>query len=201
MVAVTSVAAAVRDAVFGGGRDRFWRASDFSASRRAVESELSRLSIAGELRRVYQGVYWRGRVTVRGMTTPDRVTVGLVVAGPGSGPAGADAARMCGIAIPAGVPTVVAAPGRAPMPGFELVFRSRPVLRRELGVSPLEVAVLEMFRDAATVAAAGGPDAVLAATELVLADPAVDVGRLAAAAAVERRGVRAALACAGVRVG
>lgn len=66
----SSVMARVRARVRRGG-ERLWRLSDFPAeSPAAVAQALSRLTAAGELRRVGRGLYHRGRATVLGLSKP-----------------------------------------------------------------------------------------------------------------------------------
>ena len=142
-----SVASEVRIKVSTAPVDTFFRCSDFAGSRRAVESALSRLAAEGTLVRVRRGLYWRGKATRFGMTGPSKLDVALVVAGPGSGPAGVSAARMLGLTSQVPGVVEVAVSGRAPEPVAGVRFRSRSFSRRERGLTPLEVALLEVLRD------------------------------------------------------
>src|SRR5438105_3705839 len=97
LVSDGSVAPEVRRRILPS-RDRFWRPEDFDGSPEAVAKALSRLTRAGELRRVRRGLYWRGTPTQLGMAppSPDRF-VHEVIGAPGTGPAGWSAALALGL--------------------------------------------------------------------------------------------------------
>jgi hypothetical protein len=144
-----TVASEVRKRVVKS-RDRFWRPEDFDASPDAVAQSLSRLSRAGELRRVRRGLYWRGTPTRLGMAPPppERLA-GEVVHGPGSGPAGWSAALALGLATQVARREAIAVPARAPrsLSPIRFVSRAAATKRRDERLRPAEVALLEVLRD------------------------------------------------------
>lgn len=131
-------------------RERFWRPEDFAGSPGAVAKALSRLTRAGELRRVRRGLYWRGEPTRLGMAppSPDRL-VPEVVAAAGTGPAGWGAGLALGLSTQVPRHETIAVPGRAPRnPGsVRFVSRAASVKRRDERLRPIEVALFEVLRD------------------------------------------------------
>ncbi|MCY7299545.1 MAG: hypothetical protein LH616_10075 [Ilumatobacteraceae bacterium] len=113
----------------------------------AVEAELSRLVRRGEILRVRKGLYWKGPRTRLGVAAPDPEQVALHVAGRGAGPAGISAAHWLGLTTQVPGRPSVAVPGRAPMPVPGVRFYSRAWKRREVGLTPTEVAAIEVLRD------------------------------------------------------
>ena len=152
-IARASMAAEVRHRALSAAPGSFLRRKDFEGSDRAVESELSRLALAGELTRVRRGIYHRGKPTRFGMTRPSVVEAALAVAGPGSGPAGVSAAHMLGLTTQVAGLVEIAVPGKVPEPMSGVRFRLRPFERRELRLEPIEVAVIEVLRDPIAVEA------------------------------------------------
>lgn len=146
-VTIESTAGAARHQVEHARPGTFLRRRDFGGSDRAVESALSRLTIEGELVRVRRGLYWRGKKTRFGMTHPSPLETAVAVGGPGSGPSGVTAAHFLGLSTQVPATVEVAVPGKAPEPMRDVRFRSRPYSRRERGLTPVEVAVLEVLRD------------------------------------------------------
>lgn len=140
-----SVAAQVRHAVADAERRSFLRARDLEGSRAAVESELSRLAMQGELVRVHKGLYYRP--PARGRRNPPPLEVGLVIGGRGAGPAGVSAARLFGLTTQVPGVETVAVPGRAPAGRDAVRFVARSYTRRELDLNPYEVGLLEVLRD------------------------------------------------------
>jgi hypothetical protein len=130
--------------------DRFWRPEHFEGSPEAVAQALSRMTHAGELRRVRRGLYWRGAPTRLGMAPPPsgRVTA-EVIGGPGIGPAGLSAALSLGLSTQVPRRETMAVPGRAPRnPGaVHIVSRAAGTRRRDERLRPLEIALLEVLRD------------------------------------------------------
>lgn len=147
MKPTTTVAGSTKDRVRTTPEGTFLRRKDFAGSGGAVETALSRLVSGGELVRVRPGVYWVGKRTRFGMAPPSAFETALEVAGLGAGPAGVAAARVLGLTTQ--VPSVVevAVPGKAPDPVPGIRFRSRSYVRREHGLTPTEVAVIETLRD------------------------------------------------------
>lgn len=142
-----AVAAVVRERVRTAKPGTFLRSKDFAGSARAVDSELSRLSTRGELRRVRRGLYWRGTPTRFGMSAPSPLEVALAVAGPGAGPAGVAAAHQLGLTTQVPATVEIAAPGKTPEPLPGVRFTARSFARRERKLNPTEVAVLEVLRE------------------------------------------------------
>lgn len=140
-----SVAAQVRDAVAGAERRSFLRARDLDGPRAAVESELSRLAGRGALVRVHKGLYYRP--PERGRRNPPPLEAGLAIGGRGAGPAGVSAARLYGLTTQVPGVETVAVPGRAPAGRDAVRFVARSYARRELGLNPYEVGLLEVLRD------------------------------------------------------
>lgn len=129
---------------------RFWRPEDFPGSPDAVAKVLSRLTAAGEIRRVRRGLYWRGEPTRLGMAPPppDRI-VGEVVTATGTGPARWTAALALGLSTQVPRHETIAVPGRAPRNSGSVRFVSRAasLKRRDERLRPTEVALLEVLRD------------------------------------------------------
>lgn len=145
-----STAAEVRDLVEQLAPGAFVRASDLPGSRASVESAVSRLASGGELVRIRKGLYYRADPD--GPARPDPLAIGLAIAGPGSGPARISAARLFGLTTQVPAVVVVAVAGRAPADLREVRFVARPSRRREVGLTPHEVALIELLRDYTSVA-------------------------------------------------
>ena len=124
---------------------------DVSGSRSAVESAFSRLVASGKLARVRKGTYWKGASTPLGVSAPRAEEVALALGGPGSGPAGVAAAHWLGLTSQVPATYLAAVPGRAPAPWQHVRFTQRPVGRLLVGMSPSEVAVLEVLRSGPAV--------------------------------------------------
>src|SRR5665811_1565556 len=143
-----SAAKQVRSYIDKLPRRGFVYARDIPGSRRAVETELSRLVKRGSVLRVRNGLYWKGPITKLGMVPPRPAEVASEVAGPSGGPSGISAARHFWLTTQ--VPSVVtyAVAGRVPdtvVRGVRLV--SRPVARRFRKLNETEVALIEVLRD------------------------------------------------------
>ena len=113
----------------------------------AVEAELSRLTRRGEIIRVRKGLYWKGPKTRLGIALPAPQDVALAVAGAGAGPCGIEAARWLGLTTQVAGRPEIAIARRAPAPVSGVRFCSRSPRRREIGLLPMEVAVIEVLRD------------------------------------------------------
>ena len=148
-----STATEVRRRALTAPPGSFLRRKDFEGSDRAVESALSRLSLSGDLFRVRRGIYYRGKPTRFGMTRPSVLEAALAVAGPGAGPAGVAAAHLLGLTTQVPGVVEVAVPGKVPDPMSGVRFRLRPFERRELRLTPVEVAVIEVLREPGAVEA------------------------------------------------
>ena len=128
---------------------------DVRGPRSAVESAFSRLAASGRLARVRKGTYWKGASTPLGVSSPRAEEVALALGGPGSGPAGVAAAHWLGLTSQIPSTYLTAVPGRAPAPWKQVRFTQRPVRRLLAGLSPSEVAVLEVLRSGPAVVEAG----------------------------------------------
>jgi hypothetical protein len=149
VVSDLSVAPEVRKKVLHS-RDHFWRPEDVPGSPDAVAKALSRLTHAGELRRIRRGLYWRGAPTRLGMAPPppDRF-VREIIDESGTGPAGWSAALALGLSTQVPRRETIAVPGRAPRDpgGVRFVSRAASTKRRDERLRPTEVALLEVLRD------------------------------------------------------
>jgi hypothetical protein len=142
-----STSASVKKRVSKAPPYSFMRLKDFGGTPKAIECALGRMAASGDLLPVGRGLYWKAPKTRLGIPGPTPSEVALEVAGPGAGPAGLAAAHSLGLTTQ--VPSVVemAVPGRTPAPLQGVRFRSRPFSRREHGLFPSEVALLEVLRD------------------------------------------------------
>ena len=145
-----STAQLVRDRVDSAPVRSFLSPADVQGPQRAVECELSRLAADGDVIRVRKGLYWKGPMTAVGMALPRPIEVGLVVAGPGSGPAGLTALVHLGLTTQVPAVETIAVPGRAPTAPTGVRFVSRSIERRVRHLEPIEVAVIEVLRDGPT---------------------------------------------------
>jgi predicted transcriptional regulator of viral defense system len=141
-----STAQAVREIVEGAPARSFFEPSDFEGTTRAIECELSRLAAHGELARTRKGLYWKGPKTRVGMPLPRPAEIALKVAGPGGGLAETSAVHALGLTTQVPSVDVVAVPGRAPKQIAGTRFVSRSIERRIHGLTPLEIAVVEVLR-------------------------------------------------------
>lgn len=146
MSAAAQTAAKVKRA-----RRRFFRLDDFNGPRAAVDRALCRLVEAGELRRVRNGLYWRGPKTALGMTLPteEELLAELVGRIGVYGPAGHSAANALGLTTQVPGRTHVAVTGRAPrdVAWLHFVERAGRSCRNTAKLRPAEVALLEVLDD------------------------------------------------------
>jgi len=131
-------------------RRRFFRVDDFEGSRAAVDRELCRLVAAGELRRVRNGLYWRGPQTMLGIAPPtlDEI-LEEIVGGYVYGPAGVSAANAFGLTSQVPGRSEVAVTGRPPrdLPTVRFVQRAGRRGRQAARLRPPEVGFLEILND------------------------------------------------------
>ncbi len=156
-----STAQLVRDQLDHAAVRSFLAPAEMKGSRRAIECEFSRLAAAGDIVRVRKGLYWKGPMTPVGMPLPRPIEVGLAVAGPGSGPAALSAAAHLGLTSQVPSVETVAVPGRTPTEPKGVHFVARSIERRFRGLTPDEVAILEVLRD--------GPDLIESSWETFVA--------------------------------
>ena len=176
-------------------RDRFWRPVDLPGAQSTVQHLLTELTREGELRRVRRGVYWRGTRTPLGMSPPptDDLVSELVSGHQGSGPTGQSAANLLRLSTQVPRQAQVAVPGRAPTstPNVRFVSRAASLGRRDVALSPVEVALLEMLADFS--ASELSPRESWDRLRVVLDSHDVRPKKLAAAAATEPAATRARL--------
>jgi hypothetical protein len=187
----TSVTAEVRGRVLASA-ERFWRPGEFDGSPGAVAQALSRLTAAGDLRRIRRGLYWRGAPTLLGMAPPppDRLAE-EIASGPGTGPAEWSAALLLGLSTQVARRETIAVAARAPRnPGaVRIVSRAGSTMRREERLSPAEVALLEVLREWDVLVELPSPEAVGRIADLA-SDGLVRLDRVARASATEPPRVR-----------
>lgn len=170
------------------GRYRFYRASDFSGTRSAVEKALSRLVEEGELLRVRNGLYWRGSKTPLGMSPPNpREVVYVYAEGIPIGPAGLSAANYLGLTTQ--VPRIPEYAVPATVPDVDRIrlhrrMGRRSEARRRARLSELEVAFLEVLDAWDDIVELPAIDAVARLGELVESG-SVDVSKIVRASTHE----------------
>jgi len=128
--------------------ERFWRAGDLAGSPSTKRHLLSSLVDEGELRRVRRGLYWRGSKSPLGMAPPPTdVLIHELAPGPGVGPAGLYAANLLRLSTQVPRRAEVAVPARAPenLEAIRFVARRSRDARAEEGLTPMEVALLEVL--------------------------------------------------------
>jgi hypothetical protein len=142
-----SIAASVRSMLDALPDRAFLHARRVPGPTGAIEAELSRLTRRGEILRVRKGLYWKGPKTRLGIATPAPQDIALEAAGAGAGPCGIEAARWLGLTTQVAGRPEIAVASRVPasIPGVR--FCSRSPRRREIGLTPMEVAVIEVLRD------------------------------------------------------
>jgi hypothetical protein len=121
---------------------------DLEGQSAPVETALARIAREPEspVIRVRKGLYWRTVWTRFGPTAPQPSQIAQEIAGPGGGPAGATAVHDLGLTTQVPGVEFYAVAGRAPRPIRGVRFVSRQYHRRELGLRPLEVAVIEVLK-------------------------------------------------------
>ena len=131
-------------------RRRFFRVGDFAGSRSAVDRELCRLVAAGELRRIRNGLYWRGPKTMLGIAAPTREELlEELIGGHTYGPAGFSAANAFGLTSQVPGREQIAVTGRPPrdLPTIRFVQRTGRRGRQSARLHPTEVGFLEILND------------------------------------------------------
>ena len=131
-------------------RRRFFRVEDFGGARAAVDRELCRLVAAGELRRIRNGLYWRGPKTMLGIAPPSLDELLEELIGEYAyGPAGVSAANAFGLTSQVPGCDEVAVTGRPPrdLPTIRFVQRAGRRGRQAARLRPVEVGFLEILND------------------------------------------------------
>jgi hypothetical protein len=136
-----------------------------------VETALARIAREPEspVIRVRKGLYWRTVWTRFGPTGPQPSQIAQEIAGLGGGPAGATAVHDLGLTTQVPGVEFYAVAGRAPRPIRGVRFVSRQYHRRELGLGPLEVAVIEVLKAESALVEAEWSDVVERIRSLVTA--------------------------------
>lgn len=134
----------------------FVRVASLPGTREAARKAASRAAQKGELVPVRKGLYYRGKSTRFGMTTPKVEEVAREVLGTrGIGPSGYSAARIWGVTtqLPA-VLELSTLRSKLPLPGVKQI-RRRNEARSSLNAK--EIALLELLRAPGVYVEAGWP--------------------------------------------
>ncbi|NMR32288.1 hypothetical protein [Crystallibacter degradans] len=157
----------------------FVRAKELPGSPAAARNALFRAAKRGDVVRCSRGLYFKGPKTRYGMTRPGVLEVALEVLGAeGTGPAGYSAARAFGLTsqVPARVELAVISSLKQGIDGVKLYKRNNA---RRHGLSFLEIALLEVLREPATVES--GWDSLIIAVRNAVKSGDVYLGRVAEA--------------------
>lgn len=132
----------------------FVRAESLPGTSTTIRKALSRAAKDGVVVRVGPGVYYKGVPTRYGMTRPsDGEALRVILGERGVGPAGYSAARAWGVTTQIPAVTEVATLGaRKKIRNVKLITRSN--LRRT-DLNEMEIALLELLRDPATLVESG----------------------------------------------
>jgi hypothetical protein len=141
----TSTVASVRAQLIARPVGSFVWTRDVDGDSAAVCRALSRIAAEPEapVLRVRRGLYWRTEWTRFGPRRPSVEQIAIEIAGPGAGPASMAAAHVLELTTQVLSVQYWAVPGRPPRPIKFARYFARQAHRRELGLTPLEVAVLE----------------------------------------------------------
>ena len=164
-----SIATSVREQLAATPIDTFVWSRDLEGPSAAVETALSRIAVEPQppVLRVRKGLYWRTEWTRFGPSRPSTRQIVTAITGPGTGPAGMAAAHTLGLTTQVPGTEYYAVPGRPPRPIWGVKFLARPYHRRELGLRPLEVAIIEALKASDAVIEAEWPTIVKRIDELV----------------------------------
>lgn len=195
-----AVAEELRSRVQDGGH-RFWEAADFDdlGDPSAIWQALHRLAADGALRRVHNGLYWRGPTTAAfpalGMSAPSGEALARQLAGVdgGYGRAGASAINALGLSSQVPREDCWAIPRRPPAKvpaGLRFVSRPARLARVAYRLNPIEVAVLEALDSSAQHWIEVDDDEVDLRILRLARAGSIDRERLLAGAANEERSVR-----------
>ena len=158
---------------------------EFQGPRGPIETALSRLVDRGELRRVRNGMYFKGVRSRFGSGRPRAEDVVYKLCGTnGVGPAGWSASRALGLSAQLPSRSEFAVLGTPPMNVPGVRFHSRKNLAR-INLNPREIAVLETLRAWPMHTDASWDELVKRLAELRV-EGAIDLERLARVAARER---------------
>ncbi len=180
MSVADEVRAVVRAAPVGG----FIRSAEISGTRAAVNTALSRLSAAGEVVRVRNGLYWKGVKSRFGAGRPGLLDAAVAAAGgDGAGPSGWSAAQALGLSTQVPATPEVAVAGPVPIFTGVRFHKRNNLARRSLGF--WEIAVLEVLRSYPACAEASLDEIATRVCSLV-GDGKVRLGQLETVASAER---------------
>lgn len=141
-----SNAAKMRRRIERGG-ERFWRVPDFpDVPGRNAARILARLTTDGELQRIRNGVYYRPRKTVIGLSTPSPSALNRLLVTAPMHPSGLSAANMLGLTTqnPARLEIATTVNNAPSVFGRAKIHTRRPTSREQLGER--EGAILEVLR-------------------------------------------------------
>ena len=132
----------------------FVRVESLPGTATTIRKALSRAAKDGVVVRVTPGVYYKGVPTKYGMTRPaDAQALKVILGERGVGPAGYSAARAWGVTTQIPAVTELATLGaRKKLKNVKLITRSN--LRRA-DLNEMEIALLELLRDPATLVESG----------------------------------------------
>jgi hypothetical protein len=166
-----SIAMSVREQLAAISVGTFVWSRDLEGPSAPVETALARIAREPEspIIRVRKGLYWRTVWTQFGPTGPQPSQIAQEIAGLGGGPAGATAVHDLGLTTQVPGVEFYAVAGRAPRPIRGVRFVSRQYHRRELGLGPLEVAVIEVLKAESALVEAEWSDVVERIRSLVIA--------------------------------
>ncbi len=164
-----SITTSVREQLAALPVDTFVWSRDLIGPSAAVETAISRIAAESEppVLRVRKGLYWRTEWTRFGPSRPGIRQVVYEISGPGTGPAGMAAAHILGLTTQVPGTEYYAVPGRPPRPIRGVKFLARSYHRRELGMRPLEVAIIEALKAGDAVIEAEWPAVVRRVRELI----------------------------------
>jgi hypothetical protein len=168
-VMTPSISSSIREQLAAIPVDTFVWSRNLIGPSAAVETAVSRISAEAEspVIRVRKGLYWRTAWTRFGPSRPSTRQIVFEITGPGTGPAGMAAAHALGLTTQVPGTEYYAVPGRPPRPIWGVKFLARPYYRRELGMWPLEVALIEALKASESAIESEWPTVVQRVRELI----------------------------------
>lgn len=176
-------------------RNRFWRTTDIDAPPSTTQRILADLVRQTELRHIRKGLYWRGIKTPLGMAPPSpEALVSQLTEGKGIGPAGLSAANALRLSTQIPRRAEYAVVSRPPTGNDTVRFvnRSARYRRADRGLSPTDVAALEVL-DRWDRVIETGPDEAMSQLSRLITSGRIDPHRLARASDTEPGSSRARL--------
>ena len=179
----------VRRRIESAPPNTFFKLSDFPGASSAIETALSRLAAEGAVKRVRNGLYWKGVNSRFGTGRPSPLSIAGNLGGRGAGPAAWTASYVLGLTTQVPGTTHMTVVGRhAPKAPAGIRFHTRSNLGR-LRLSAYEIAVLEVLRDWPVTVDGGWAQLTSRVAELDNAD-LISLKRIAASVAGEPPKVR-----------